>query len=67
MSKVGGGSFLLAGIFLIFLGIVLQSDTLEGLLDILGIIVIIMGGILGVVGLIQVFSGGGSKRSSSDF
>jgi hypothetical protein len=66
MSKVGGGSFLLAGIFLIFLGILIRSDILEGLLDILGFLVIIGGGILGVIGLIQVFTGG-SKRSSSDF
>ena len=66
MSKVGGGGLLLAGIFLIFLGIVIQSDILSRLLDLLGIIVIIIGAILGVIGLIQVFTGG-SKRSSSDF
>ncbi|MCH8186496.1 MAG: hypothetical protein IH862_10390 [Chloroflexi bacterium] len=65
MSKVGGGSLLLAGIFLIFLGILIRSDFLEWLLDLLGIITIIGGGIAGVVGLIQVFTG--SKRSSSDF
>ena len=66
MSKVGGGGLLLAGIFLIFLGIVIQSDILSRLLDLLGIIVIIIGAILGVIGLIQVFTGSG-KRSSSDF
>ncbi len=65
MSKVGGGSFFLAGIFLIFLGILIQSDILSRLLDILGVIIIIIGAILGVIGLIQVFTG--SKRSSSDF
>ena len=66
MSKVSGGSFFLAGIFLIFLGILIQSDILSRLLDLLGVIVIIIGAIMGVVGLIQVFTGG-SKRSSSDF
>ena len=66
MSKVGGGGLLLAGIFLIFLGFLIQSDILSRLLDLLGIIVIIGGAILGVIGLIQVFTGG-SKRSSSDF
>ena len=65
MSKLGGGSFLLAGIFLVFLGFLIQSNFIEWLLDILGIIAIIIGAILGVVGLIQVFTG--SKRSSSDF
>ncbi len=66
MSKLGGGSFFLAGIFLIFLGFLIQSDILSRLLDLLGVIVIIIGAIMGVVGLIQVFTGG-SKRSSSDF
>ena len=66
MSKIGGGGLLLAGIFLIFLGIVIQSDILSRLLDLLGIIVIIIGAILGVIGLIQVFTGGG-RGSSSDF
>ena len=66
MSKIGGGGLLLAGVFLIFLGIVIQSDILSRLLDLLGIIVIIIGAILGVIGLIQVFTGGG-RRSSSDF
>ncbi len=66
MSKVGGGSLLLAGMFLIFLGILIQSDILSRLLDLLGVIVIIIGAIMGVIGLIQVFTGG-SKRSSSDF
>ncbi len=66
MSKLGGGSFFLAGIFLIFLGFLIQSDILSRLLDILGVIIIIIGAILGVIGLIQVFTGGG-KRSSSDF
>ena len=66
MSKVSGGGLLLAGIFLIFLGILIQSDVLSRLLDVLGVIVIIGGAILGVIGLIQVFTGG-NKRSSSDF
>ncbi len=66
MSKVGGGGLLLAGIFLVFLGFLIQSNFIEWLLDILGIIAIIIGAIVGVVGLIQVFTGG-SKRSSSDF
>ncbi len=66
MSKVTGGSLLVAGVFLVFLGWLIRSDLLEGLLDVLGVIVIIIGAILGVVGLIQVFTGG-SKRSSSDF
>lgn len=66
MSKLGGGSFVLSGLFLIFLGILISSDILEALLDILGVVVIIIGAIIGIIGLIQVFTGG-SKSSSSDF
>ena len=64
MNKAGGGSLILAGIFLVFLGIVISSDILESLLDFLGIIVIVVGAIMGIVGLVQMFSGG-SKSSSS--
>ena len=64
MSKVSGGSFVLAGIFLVFLGILISSDILEALLDVLGVIVIVLGAIVGVIGLIQVFTGGGKARSS---
>ena len=66
MRKLGGGSFVLAGLFLVFLGILIRSNILETLLDYLGVIVIILGAIVGVIGLIQMFTGGG-KTSSSDF
>ena len=65
MGKIGGGSLLLAGIFLVFLGFLIQSDLLEALLNILGIIIIIVGAIMGVIGLISMFSG--SKSGSSDY
>ncbi len=66
MSKVGGGSFVLAGLFLVFLGILISSDILEALLDVLGVIVIVLGAVIGIIGLIRVFTGG-SKARSSDF
>ncbi len=65
MNKAGGGSLILAGIFLVFLGIVISSDILESLLDILGILVIVIGAIMGIVGLVQMFSSG--NKSSSSF
>ena len=63
MNKFGGGGLLLAGIFLVFLGIVLSSDILESILDLLGVVVLILGIIVGVIGLIGMFSGGGKRRS----
>ncbi len=65
MGKASGGAFILAGIFLIFLGFLISSDFLEWLLDVLGIVVIVAGAIIGIIGLIRVFSGGGS--TSSDY
>ena len=65
MGKASGGAFILAGIFLVFLGILISSDILSKLLDVLGFVVFVMGVIVGVVGLIRVFSGGGS--TSSDY
>ena len=65
MNKVGGGGLLLAGILLAFMGFLIRSNLIEWLLDILGIVVIIGGAIVGIIGLIKMFSGGGSR--SSDF
>ena len=65
MGKASGGAFILAGIFLVFLGILIRSNILESLLDILGFVVIVGGVIVGVIGLIRMFSGGGS--TSSDY
>jgi hypothetical protein len=59
MRRLGGSGLLLAGVFLVFLGIVIKSDILEGLLDLLGFVVIIVGVGIGLVGLVAFFSGGG--------
>ena len=67
MGRLSGSGLLLAGIFLIFLGFLIQSDFLAWLLDIFGFLVIVLGAILGLVGLIQFFTGRGRSRSSSDF
>ena len=66
MSKIGGGGLLLAGIFLIFLGFMIRSDILEWLLDVFGFVVIVGGIGVGVIGLIQIFTGGG-RSNRSDF
>ena len=65
MKKAGGGALLIAGIFLVLIGALLQSGIVEFLLDIIGFIVIVSGVILGIVGLIKMFWGG--ESSASDF
>ena len=57
MNKVGGSGLLLAGIFLALIGIFIGSNFVEGLLDFIKWIFVIIGVIMGVVGLFQVFSG----------
>lgn len=64
MGKVGGGGLVLAGILIVFLGFLIKSDLLEWLLELIGIVLIVCGAIVGIIGLIQLFSGGGS---SDDF
>ena len=67
MGKVGGGGLVLAGILIVVLGFLIQSDFLEWLLDIIGFVIIIGGAVIGIIGLIKIFSGGGNGGSSDNF
>ena len=64
MRRVGGSGLFFAGIILLILGIVLRWDLIKWLIDATGLVLIIVGVILGIIGLIQMFSGGGRRRSS---
>ncbi len=57
MNKVGGSGLLLAGIFLALFGLFIGSNFVGALLDFIKWIFVIIGVIMGVVGLLQVFSG----------
>ena len=57
MNKVGGSGLLMAGIFLALFGLFIGSNFVEALLDFIKWIFVIIGVIMGVVGLLQVFSG----------
>lgn len=61
MGKIGGGGLILVGIVLVFLGVLLQSNLIEWLLDIIGLVIIIAGVVMGIVGLVRMFSGGGDS------
>ena len=63
MKKLGGGSLLIAGIFLVVLGWLIQSEIVEWLLDVAGVIVIIVGVIVGLYGLVRMFTGGKGRES----
>ena len=65
MGKLGGGGMIVAGLVLVILGFLVKSGLVEWLLDIIGIVIIIGGAVVGIVGLIRLFGGGGGGSSSS--
>lgn len=66
MRSAQGGSLVLAAILLVIVGAVLRWELVDWIIDAAGFLLIVVGVILGVVGLIQMFAGGG-KRSRGDF
>lgn len=59
MGKLGGSGLLVAGLVLAFLGLVLRTGLIKWLIDATGLILIILGIVLAVIGVIQMFSGRG--------
>ena len=53
MNKLGGGGLIVAALILIFLGIVLKTDIIAGLIAFTGWVLIVVGIILGVIGIIK--------------
>ena len=52
--KGGGGSLILAGVMVAIIGWLLTKE----IIDFLGFVIIIGGAVVGVFGLVKVFSGG---------
>ena len=67
MGKVGGGGLFIVGLVILILGIVLRWDLIDWLIDTTGLVLIIIGAIIGIIGLVQMFTGGGERSSSSDW
>ena len=61
MTKLGGSGLLIAGISVSLLGALLMSDLVSWLLDIVGILMIVSGIVLGIIGVIKFFSGNNSR------
>ena len=64
MNKLSGGGLLIAALALVFVGWLIQSDLLSWLLDLVGWVLIFGGIIVGVIGVVTMFTGG---RRGSDF
>ena len=67
MGKVGGGGLFIVGLVILILGIVLRWDLIDWLIDTTGLVLIIIGAIVGIIGLIKMFTGSGESSSSSDW
>jgi hypothetical protein len=64
MDKLGGFGLIVVGLALVLLGWLVQSGIVEFLLDIIGVVIIIGGAVVGIVGIVKLFTGGGSSGSS---
>ncbi len=56
----------MAGAMFIIVGIILRWDLIDWLIDAAGFVLIVIGAVMGVIGLVKLFTGGG-KKSYSDF
>ena len=65
MKKAGGAGYFFVGAVLIVLGIILRWDLIDWLINATGLVLIVIGAIVGIIGLIQMFSGG--RERSSEF
>ena len=57
----------MVGLVMLILGIVLRWDLIDWLIDTTGLVLIVIGAIIGIIGLVQMFTGGGERSSSSDW
>jgi hypothetical protein len=57
MGKLGGAGLLVVGIGVAILGWLIQSDLIAGLLNVIGIVILVGGVIIAVAGLVKMFSG----------
>ena len=67
MDKLGGFGLIVVGLALVLLGWLVQSGIVEFLLDIVGIVIIIGGAIVGIIGIVKLFAGGSSGGGSSGY
>ena len=66
MSKLQGSGLIMAGSVFIIVGVILRWGLIDWLIAATGFVLIMIGVVMGVIGLIKMFSGGG-KKSYGDF
>jgi len=61
MRKFGGGSLIVTAVVLVIIGVLLQgfiANVVEVLVKILGVIFVLAGVVMGIMGIIRLFTGG---------
>ena len=61
MSKASGLGLVVIGLVIVVLGVLIQSAIIEWLLDIVGWIAILGGAVIGIIGLVKMFTGSGGS------
>ena len=56
MDKLGGFGLIVVGLALVLLGWLVQSGIVEFLLDIIGVVIIIGGAVVGIIGIVKLFT-----------
>jgi len=64
MGNLGGASMLVTGIVLFLVGMILRLPLLDFLIDTAGLIALIVGIVLIIISLVQMFTGGNKSRTS---
>ena len=59
MRRAQGGGFLMVGAMFVVAGVLLRWDLVDWIIDTAGLLLIVVGAVVGIVGLIKLFSGGG--------
>ena len=58
MKKMGGGGLFVAGLALVIVGAILLTPLIDALITILAWLLLIVGAVVGIIGLVQIFSSG---------
>lgn len=56
MNKLSDGGFIVVGIVLLFAGLVLRSDLVDWLVDVLGLLFLLSGAGVGIAGLVKLLT-----------
>jgi len=66
MQKAQGGGFLMVGAMFVVAGVLLRWGLVDWIIDTAGLLLMVVGAVVGIIGLIKLFSGGGGGGGGDD-